>query len=99
MTMPNWNVGASTPYWLPKFAPGEVSGQPTQGFPVPIPSGQMWSQTPYSQRMGLGAYINRYAGSVPGMVAAYQDMVDRMRMMFPKRAPAGAARWGTARQW
>jgi len=94
-----WNTGAPSPYWLPKFAPGEVSGQPTQGFAVPTPSGQTWSQTPWSHKEGLRGYINRYAGSVPGMIASYQDMLDRMYMMLPRRAPTGAARWGTARQW
>jgi hypothetical protein len=83
----------TSPYWLPKFAPGEVENQPMQGFNVPIPSWQMWNKTPSSQRAGLGSYINRWAGTVPGMVASYQDMLDRMLMMLPGNAPSGAGRW------
>jgi hypothetical protein len=82
-----------TPYWLPQFAPGEVENEPMQGYNVPIPSMQMWNKTPSSQKAGLGSYINRWAGSVPGMVASYQDMIDRMIMMLPKSSPSGAGRW------
>jgi hypothetical protein len=92
-------TSATTPWWLPKFAQGEVAGQPMQGYPVKIPSGQLWSRTPYSQRMGLQSYINRYAGSVPGMIADYQDLIDRLTMMLPRRAPTRAARWMIPRQW
>lgn len=97
--MANWNMEAPTPYWLPQFAPGEVAGQPMKGRAVTTPSGQLWSRTPWSQRLGLESYINRWAGSVPGMVAAYQDMLDRMTMMLPRRAPTGAARWTLPRQY
>ena len=98
--MNGWNIPEPTvPHWLPKFALGEMTGQPMKGANVPIPSGQMWSQTPWSQKMGLSSYINRWAGTVPGLVASYQDLVDRMQMMLPRRAPMGAARWGAARQW
>jgi len=100
-TTNSWTVPseASSPYWLPKFAPGEIAGQPMKGFAVPTPSGQMWSATPSSQKSGMEGYINRWAGSVAGMVASYQDMVDRIFRMLPKRSPYSAARWGTARQW
>ena len=95
-----WSASSpETPWWLPQFAQGEVAGQPTQGFPVTTPSGQLWSRTPYSQKMGLQSYINRYAGSVPGMVAAYEDLVNKIYMMLPKSAPSGAASWTTASQW
>lgn len=93
--MPN----ATVPYWLPQFAPGEKEGASMQGFAVKTPSGQLWSKTPTSQRGGLESYINRYAGSVPGMIAAYQDLLDRMVMMFPQRAPSRATRWSIPIQW
>jgi len=82
-----------TPYWLPQFAPGEVENEPMQGFNVPIPSGQLWGKTTSSQKAGLSSYINRWSGTVAGMVASYQDMIDRMLMMLPRNAPSGAGRW------
>lgn len=103
--MADWSKGLygntpapPTPSWLPEFAPGEVAWEPMKGFPVKIPSGELWRKTPSSQRAGLGAYISRYAGTVPGMVASYQDLIDRMIMMFPKRAPSRAGRWAPFRQ-
>jgi len=87
-----------TPYWLPEFAPGETAWEPMKGFPVKIPSGQQWARTPSSQRGGLQSYINRYAGTRAGMVASYQDMIDRMMMMFPKNAPSRAGRWAPFKQ-
>jgi hypothetical protein len=96
----SWTIGSpNTPYWLPQFAQGEVAGQPMKGYPVTTPSGQMWNRTPWSQKQGLQSYINRYAGSVPGMVAAYEDLVNKIYMMLPRRAPTGAASWATPRQW
>jgi hypothetical protein len=95
----DWNASPLSPYWLPQFAKGEVAGLPTQGYPVTTPSGQLWSRTPWSQKEGLRGYINRYAGSVPGMVAAYEDLVNKIYMMLPRRAPSQAAGWSTARQW
>jgi hypothetical protein len=89
----------NVPWWLPKYAQGEVAGTPMRGYPVSIPSGQLWYRTPSSQREGLEAYINRYAGSVPGMVAAYQDLLDKMYLMLPRRSPTTATQWTTARQW
>ena len=87
------------PYWLPKYAPGEQAWQPMKGYPVQIPSGQTWSRTPWSQRMGLESYINRYAGTVPGMIASYQDLVEIILGRQPKKAPSGAARWYMGRTW
>lgn len=95
----DWNTAPTVPYWLPQFAPGEMAGTPMQGFAVKIPSGSLWSKTPWSQQQGLEAYINRWAGSVPGMIAAYQDLLDRMYAMFPQRAPSRATRWATPIQW
>ena len=102
LIMPNWLYGRTqappTPYWLPQFAPGETAWEPMKGFPVKIPSGQLWGRTPSSQKGGLKSYINRYAGTVPGMVASYEDMIDRMLMMLPKRSPTRAGRWQPFRQ-
>ena len=95
----DWSGGPPAPHWLPQFAPGEVVGQPIQGFPVKTPSGQLWSRTPWSHRQGLSAYIDRYAGVVPGMVAHYQDMLDRIERMRLRRHPMGAGRWAIPRQW
>lgn len=87
-----------TPYWLPSFSPRQTEGQPMGKYPVKIPSGQLWSKTPWSQRGGLESYINWAAGT-PGVIAAYQDMLDRMMMMLPQRSPSRAGRWAVPRQW
>ncbi|MCJ7828242.1 MAG: hypothetical protein MUP81_00680 [Dehalococcoidia bacterium] len=99
-----WNIDTTTgttpptPYWLPWFSPGQVENQPLQFLPVKLPGGKLWSQTPWSQKAGLESYINWGAGRVPGMIAAYQDMVDRMYMMFPKKSPSRATYWATPTQ-
>jgi hypothetical protein len=87
-----------TPYWLPSFSPMQVENQPIGKYPVKIPSFQLWGKTPYSQRMGLSSYID-YAAGTPGIIAAYQDMLDRMEMMRLTNAPSRAARWSIPRQW
>ena len=86
-----------TPYWLPAFSPGQVANQPMQKLPVKIPSGQQWARTPYSHRMGLGSYID-YAAGTPGVIASYNDFLDALLGMLPKRAPQRAGRWSVPRQ-
>lgn len=97
MTM-DWTTPPPTPYWLPAFSPGQVAGQPMQKLPTPVPSGQLWGRTPWSQREGLRSYVEWGAGT-PGLPAAYQDLIDRMYMMLPQRSPTRAARWSIPRQW
>jgi hypothetical protein len=82
----------TTPHWLPSFVPGLAENQPMQKLPVKIPSGQLWSRTPWSQRMGLQSYINWAAGT-PGVIAAYEDMLDILTGMLPRSSPSRAARW------
>jgi hypothetical protein len=98
--MANWlnSNNSPTPSWLTKFAPGEKAWEPMKGFRVPVPSGQLWNQTPSSQKAGLQSYINRFSGTVPGMVASYQDLIDRMLTMLPKSSPPRAGRWEPFRQ-
>lgn len=97
----DWLGGATappTPHWLPQFAPGETAWEPMKGFPAKVASGQLWGKTPWSHKMGLQAYINRYAGTVPGMIAAFEDYLDAIMGMQVRRAPSRAGRWMPARR-
>jgi len=80
--------GPPAPAWLPAFAPGQVTGQPITKTQIPTPSAQLWGNTPWSAREGLGGYTE-WAGGRP-MV----DILEHMAQMIPS-APRGAGtqRW------
>lgn len=86
--------GPPAPYWLPRFAPGQVTGQPITRQQIPIPSAQQWRRTPWSVQQGLGSYTE-WAGLTP-----LQDLLDYMNMMLP-RTPSGASypRWTPFRRY
>ena len=94
----DWTTPPPTPYWLTAFSPEQIVGQPIQKLPVKVPSGQLWGRTPWSQQQGLESYIE-YAAGTPGVIASYQDLIDRMYMMRIRNAPTRAARWAIPRQW
>ena len=81
------------PEWLSKFVPGQTAGQPISKGRTTTPSGQQWTQTPWSQREGLRGYTE-WAGYRP-----FQDILEQMAMMAP-RTPTGAGRtqWKPATQ-
>lgn len=82
------------PRWLPRFAPRQVAGQPITRQRIPTPSGQLWARTPWSERQGLGGYLE-WAGYDP-----LQDILDRMQMMRPVTPPGiSGRRWMPYRQY
>lgn len=86
-------VNPPTPDWLPSFAPSQTAGTPVSKGQVVTPSGQQWSQTPWSVREGLRGYMGWSGGK------SYQDMLEKMAMTQPN-TPYGAGRtsWSPATQ-
>jgi len=74
-----------SPEWLPRFAETQVAGEPITKGRTTTPSGQQWTQTPWSVREGLRGYTE-FAGFRP-----YQDILEHMAQMAP-RTPVGAGR-------
>lgn len=66
------------PEWLPTFVPQLTAGEPIEPYPITTPSGQLWSQTPYSVRQGLAGYAD-WAGYRP-----IEDVLEHLYMMQPK---------------
>ena len=80
------------PSWLPRFAPGQVAGQPITREPIPPPSLQQLAILPQVEREMLMGYA-QYAGQSP------QNIMERLAMMKPASpVGAGASRWTPARQ-
>jgi len=88
----------TTPYWLPYYSPGQISGQAMQMLPTKVPSLQQWGKTNASWKSGLSSYIDRAAGT-PGNIASYEDLLSLMERMRLRRSPSRAAQWYPAQQW
>lgn len=80
-----------TPGWLPKFAPSLTAGQEINPSRVLLASGQLWNQTPWSQRQGLGGYLKYNAGynGSPTNLTDYEDYIKRN---LPQRYNAAGMR-------
>ena len=92
----------SVPSWLPQFAPGvgklTPAGTELTKVPIKVPSGQLWSRTPWSVQQGLAGYAD-WAMGAPG-VMSYEDLMAQQAMMQPV-TPAGVTNpyYRPRRQW
>ena len=81
------------PDWLSQFVPSQTAGTRLTRGQIPTPSGQQWSQTPWSVREGLRGYTE-WAGRRP-----YMDIMEHMEMMQPVEPLGGKyRRWSPASQ-
>jgi hypothetical protein len=81
------------PSWLTQYVPNLEAWEPMTPQPIKVASGQLWNRTPSSHKSGIESYINWASGRVGGIVASYQDYVDAILGMLPKRSPTRAGYW------
>ncbi len=83
-----------TPEWMPSYVPGLEAGEPITKERARVASGQLWGQTPWSQRQMLGGYLQWASPYGPPTLTDYEQMVESMLPQKAEKTP----RWISALQ-